>query len=129
MQCSRRSPSRSFAWVVGDILCSIKKCKQAGRVERPNMVALSIGKSVYQEFLASRVRIESAISVKENARKCVEAEIVRATGKAAFSVKSYGSVSMYLCENESDVDVSIRPLPLAWRRWGPRGSYNTVFKI
>eukprot|EP00794_Sanderia_malayensis_P004794 gene4794-5421_t len=110
---------RSFAWLVGDHLCSMKNVKQLRLIERPNMVCLSVGETVCKEFLDSRMRLESSINTKENARRCVEAEINRATGRNAFSVRSYGSVSMYLCEPESDLDISIKPLRKAMDKWGP----------
>lgn len=111
----------SFAWIVDDILCAIKKEKQQTNTKRPSAVLLRIGESVHEEFLNASFRLESVIAAKEDILKCIKSEIERVAGKECFTVTAYGSVSMYLCEQESDLDVCLSPCKAAYDKYAPKG--------
>lgn len=114
----------SFAWIVDDVLCAIKKEKQQADTKRPSSVLLRIGQSVHEEFLNARFRLESIITAKENILQCIKSEIERVAGKECFTVNAYGSVSMYLCEQESDLDVCLSPRPAAYSKYAPKGKLS-----
>ena len=113
----------SFAWVVYDILCSMKRERTSTHMQRPNNVLLQIGASIFEELLDRKVHLESIIASRENVLRCVRAEIERLAGQEAFHVTSYGSVSMYLCEEESDLDVCLTALDKAWRKLPQEGEF------
>ncbi|XP_065062019.1 uncharacterized protein LOC135688892 isoform X1 [Rhopilema esculentum] len=109
----------SFAWLVHDILCTIKQDNTTATILKQDMVLRLIDESIYSRFFQCKSRLESMIATKENILRCVKAEIDRVAGKNCFAVEAYGSASMYLCSEESDLDVCLTPLKLAWEMWAP----------
>ena len=109
-----------------DILCAIKKEKQQTDTKRPSAVLVRIGESVHEEFLNARFQLESIIAAKENVLRCVKSEIERVAGKGSFTVTAYGSVSMYLCEQESDLDVCLSPREAAYSKYVPKGRLDDM---
>ena len=101
----------------------MKREKQENQTCRPNLVYDQIGASIYEELCDSKLHVSSIISSKENVLRCVRAEIKRFAGPESFEVTLYGSVSMYLCEEESDLDVCLSTLKNAWLRFPSEGEF------
>ena len=112
-----------------DVLCNLKHEKQKTQIQRPNAVLDQIGASIYEELLGARLHLESMLASKENVLRCVRAEIDRYAGQGSYSVTSYGSVSMYLCEEESDVDICLSALDNAWLKLPSECEFFLIFGI
>lgn len=98
------------------MLFAIKRDKKHVEIERPSAFHAQIGSSIYDELLRSQLHTETIIRTRQNVMRCVKAEVERYAGKDSFEVSTYGSVSLYLCDDESDLDVCLTARENAWIR-------------
>ena len=100
----------SFPWAVMDILCEIRKEKDKPQISR-RMV--TIGENGLKLFMKNSHQLSHTITEKLKKAKEIENAVNRfmkenyKKGKDVFHIDAYGSTSMYLCEAESDIDVSV----------------------
>ena len=100
----------SFPWIVAPYLCSIVPQR---RIHDVSLLHCSIGKSAKEcicknnEYIVSLVK--SKLSVLPRIESCVNKymrELFHSVDKF-FEITAFGSVSVYLCETQSDLDLSI----------------------
>ena len=100
----------SFPWAVTDILCEVRKAKDKPQISR-RMV--TIGENARELFIRNSHQLSHTITEKLKKAKEIENAVNRfmkenyKKGKDVFLIDAYGSTSMYLCETESDIDVSV----------------------
>jgi len=99
----------SFPWIVSDVLCEMRKGKAGEKISRR---LVNIGESALNLFKKNSRQLLMTITEKLKKGKAIE-EAIDAFSKRAgmkrngFLVEAYGSTSMYLCEDDSDIDVCV----------------------
>lgn len=116
----KRQPQsfRSFAWVVGDLLCRIRRSTtsvdegmDAGLAEGPGdepsglAACEAIGRSGLCLLRNLLPAVQRSVRNKLAGQACIQRGL-DAQG-AAFQVHVHGSVALLLCEEESDLDISL----------------------
>ena len=100
----------SFPWIVAQYLCDIVPQR---RIREVSLLHSSIGKSAKEyicknsDYITSLVK--SKLSVLPSIESCIN-EYMRICFPSVikfFEITAFGSVSVYLCEQQSDLDLSI----------------------
>ena len=99
----------SFPWVVLDVLCEMRKGKSGEKISRR---LVNIGESALNLFKKNSRQLLVTITEKVKKGKAIEEAIngfLKSAGmkKNGFLVEPYGSTSMYLCEDDSDIDICV----------------------
>ncbi|CAE8638411.1 unnamed protein product, partial [Polarella glacialis] len=117
---------RTFAWLVGEILCEIKAQAVSGksRLQLAEVHAI-IGRSAVAELLESlptlQQTVASRLAVMPVVQRALDSHCAGLQGQSAseeerpFSVHPFGSTVLGLCEPESDLDLCIVLAPCAFR--------------
>ena len=109
--------SLSFPWIVGEHLCEIVSMHQQPMPEKHSLHCL-LGSSARKYILQHRGNITNLVEKKSSLLPNIESIINQYAAKFCkvmggsetqniFKVEAYGSVSKYLCELQSDLDICV----------------------
>ena len=114
-------PFLSFPWIAYEFLCKLK----GSRNKLPEVLDSNIIKELGQsslEVLYAESTVEDfnldflrkRLIQKQKVLKIVSDQIAKKWGDDMFELRPYGSASMLLCEEDSDLDICVRILPKAY---------------
>lgn len=104
---------RSFPWVVSDKLCVLRERNSS---EQKCRMKINLGESALAHFKKHSLQLINNIAEKMSKLKDVERAIDRFSKEtfglsSGFLVSAYGSTSIYVCEQDSDIDICVLPKP------------------
>ena len=104
----------SFAWIVPEYLTGIVKAANVPRFKSESQVLSAIGESGMDYFkkMSDSIRnnVDSKLCVLPKIKETINPQSAQSGASEAqkiFKVKPFGSASVYLCELESDLDLSV----------------------
>ena len=110
-QMSEERVFLSFAWIMREYLCKILKTQHSNRTEQD--LHYSIGKSAREYLMQQSEYISTSVDSKTCLLQKISSAInefgnrVSNGNNPIFNVQVFGSVSKFLCELESDLDISV----------------------
>ena len=106
-----KRPFLSFPWVVADILGQIKmkNCRNPPKTSEAN-IHRELGESAQKLMVDQTFSMKTIVQEKNHVLLKIRESIETKMGKEIVSVTAYGSSSVFLCEEESDLDICIQPL-------------------
>ena len=110
-----KRPFLSFPWVVADILGQIKmkNCRNPPKTSEAD-IHREVGESAQKLMVDQTFSMKTIVQEKNKVLLKIRESIETKIGKENVSVTAYGSSSVFLCEEESDLDICIQPLAAAF---------------
>ena len=103
-------PFLSFPWIVFEELCLVKHKKSVLPTILDTEIEEGFGRSSI-DFVTAEVKILiSCLTKKQLVLKSIQETIDKEVHPDHYLLKAYGSTSMYLCEEHSDLDICIEIL-------------------
>ena len=123
----------SFPWIMSEFLCNVSNKREANKSEFE--LSSVLGKTA-REYLSEnadyiRTNVESKLSTFPIVESCITNYVTAETtsNDSIFNVICFGSVSLFLCEPQSDLDISINPTSLCYNYLFPSQVDRDDFRL
>lgn len=99
------NPCLSFGWVMAELLCEVAQLERDRQATHP--LEKDVGKSIFRFFDdVTAPALQQKLSVVIPVARKMQ-ELIESRGNKHLSVHMYGSISVFLCADSSDVDVCV----------------------
>ena len=107
----------SFPWIIGEYLCAVSPKLGAREFEFYSILGSSVREYISEnrEFILATVgsKLSTFPKVESSINNYVS-KILKSSNNFIFNITCFGSVSLFLCESQSDLDISINPTPIGY---------------
>ena len=120
----------SFPWIVGEYLCAISPKLKHRELELYSLLGSSVREYISnnKEYILTTVESKlSTFPTVESSIKKYVSEVLKSFDNSVFNITCFGSVSLFLCESQSDLDISINPTSIGYDYIFPLHSDRLIF--
>ena len=106
----------SFPWIMSEYLCGISNKREINESELSSILGKTAREYLSENAGYIRSNVESKLSTFPIVESCITNYVAAETASndSIFNVTCFGSVSLFLCEPQSDLDISINPTSLCY---------------
>ena len=120
----------SFPWIMSEYMCNVSNEREGNVSELSSVLGRTAREYLEENAGYIRSNVESKLSTFPIVESCITNYVAAETASndSIFNVTCFGSVSLFLCEPQSDLDISINPTSVCYNYLFPSPEDREKFR-